>query len=140
MLVSVTRLRVRSWRYLPGFFIAAIRAALQARRAEGSLAVSLLAEARHAFWTYTLWSDEAAMRAYVMSGAHGAIMPRLLEWCDEAAVGRWITDSAQQPSWHEVWERIRREGRASRVKHPSEAHSRFDFPPPKVGRGELRFK
>ncbi len=59
-LVSITRLRVRSWTYLPASFIAALRSALQARRAEGNLAVSVLAEAYKTFWTRTLWTDEAA--------------------------------------------------------------------------------
>ena len=34
--VSITRLRVRSWRYLPGFLIQSFRAARQAKRATGS--------------------------------------------------------------------------------------------------------
>ena len=88
--VSITRLRVRSWRYLPAFFVAALRSALQARRAKGNLAVGMLREARNTFWTRSLWTDEAAMRAFMVSGAHRMIMPRLLEWCDEASVAGWL--------------------------------------------------
>jgi heme-degrading monooxygenase HmoA len=84
--VSITRLRVRSWRYLPGFFVAALRSRWQARNASGNLAVSVLRETDNTFWTRSLWVDEAAMKAFMASGAHRAIMPRLLEWCDEASV------------------------------------------------------
>jgi heme-degrading monooxygenase HmoA len=139
--VSITRLRVRSWKYLPFFFVAAFRSALQARRAKGNLAVSILREAHNTFWTRSLWTDEAAMRSFMMSGAHRTIMPHLLEWCDEASVAHWTQDSAQKPTWEEVYQRMQREGRASRVKHPSEAHRRFEIPAPEVRRtGELRFK
>ena len=139
--VSITRLRVRSWRYLPAFFVAALRSALQARRAKGNLAVGMLREARNTFWTRSLWTDEAAMTAFMVSGAHRMIMPRLLEWCDEASVARWTQDPAQQPTWEEVHRRMQRDGRASKVNHPSKAHRRFDLPAPRVRRsGELRFR
>jgi hypothetical protein len=140
-LISITRLRVRPWRYLPAFLIAALRSALQARRARGNLAVSVLKEARNTFWTRSLWTDEAAMKNFMVSGAHRTIMPHLLEWCDEASVAHWTQDSAQQPTWEEVYQRMRRDGRVSKVNHPSEAHRRFEIPAPKVRRnGELRFK
>ena len=136
-LISITRLRVRSWRYLPAFLIAALRSALQARRARGNLAVSVLKEARNTFWTRSLWTDEAAMKNFMVSGAHRTIMPHLLEWCDEASVARWTQDSAQQPTWEEVYQRMQRDGRISKVNHPSEAHRRFEIPAPKVRRNVL---
>jgi heme-degrading monooxygenase HmoA len=71
--VSITRLRVRSYRYLPGFLIQSFRAARQARRAAGSLAVSVLRDADRAFWTRTAWRDEAATRAFMRSGVHRRI-------------------------------------------------------------------
>jgi hypothetical protein len=114
---------------------------LQARRAKGNLAVSILREAHNTFWTRSLWSDEAAMKSFMVSGAHRTIMPKLLEWCDEASVARWTQDFAQKPTWQEVHQRMQRDGRASRVNHPSEAHRRFDLPAPQVRRsGELRFR
>ncbi len=139
--VSITRLRVRSWKYLPAFFVATLRSALQARGAKGNLAIGILRDARNTFWTRTLWIDEAAMTAFIMSGAHRTVMPRLLEWCDEASVARWTQDSAQEPAWEEAHRRMQCYGRASKVNHPSEAHRRFDLPAPKVRRsGELRLR
>ena len=84
---------MRALRYLPAFSFNALRAARQAKTAPGNLAVSLLADSNFAFWTRTLWNDQDAMRAFMLSGAHRRMMPRLLNWCDEAAVAHWTQDS-----------------------------------------------
>ena len=140
-LVSITRLRVRSWRYLPAFFFAALRSAFQARRAQDNLAVTILREAHNTFWTRSLWANEAAMKSFMVSGVHRKIMPKLLNWCDEASVARWNQDVSQEPPWDEVHLRMQRDGRASRVNHPSEAHRRFHIPALEMKRSkELRFR
>jgi hypothetical protein len=130
--VSVTRLRVRSWHYLPGFLIQSLRALLQAKFACGNVAASVLRDAHFAFWTRTIWTDEAAMRAFMLSGIHKRIMPRLLEWCDEAAVVHWVQDDARAPSWSEAHRRLQAGGRPSRVKFPSDAQRRFEIPEPRL--------
>jgi hypothetical protein len=137
--VSITRLRVRSFRYLPVFLIGAFRSARQAKNAPGNLAVSLLSDSNFTFWTRTLWSDERSMRAFMLVGAHRRIMPRLLQWCDEAAVAHWLQESPEAPSWQEAYRRLQQEGRASKVDHPSAAQLRFEIPPPKTTR-ELKLK
>jgi heme-degrading monooxygenase HmoA len=71
--VSITRLRVRRWRYLPQFLFQSIRAVRQANRAAGSLAVSVLRDADRAFWSRTVWRDEEAMRSFMQSGVHRRI-------------------------------------------------------------------
>jgi hypothetical protein len=97
----------------------------------------VLKEARNTFWTRSLWTDEAAMKNFMVSGVHRTIMPHLLEWCDEASVAHWTQDSAQQPTWEEVYQRMQRDGRISKVNHLSEAHRRFEIPAPKVRRNVL---
>ena len=134
-LVSVTRLRVRSRRYVPGFLIQSLRSALQAKRAAGNLAVSVLRDAERAFWTRTVWLDEAAMRSFMQSGVHRRV--RLPEWCDEAALVHWVQDTDQPPSWAEAHRRLQREGRRSRVSHPSEAHRRFEIREPRTSSGPV---
>jgi heme-degrading monooxygenase HmoA len=133
--VSVTRLRVRALRYLPAFSFNALRAARQAKTAPGNLAVSLLADSNFAFWTRTLWNDQDAMRAFMLSGAHRRMMPRLLNWCDEAAVAHWTQDSLETPSWQEVHGRMQTQGRRSNVNHSSEAQQRFEIPLPRTTTG-----
>jgi heme-degrading monooxygenase HmoA len=131
--VSITRLRVRRWRYLPGFLIQSIRAARQAKRAPGSLSVSVLRDADRAFWTRTMWRDEAAMRSFMRSGVHRRIMARLPEWCDEAALVHWVQDGEAAPSWTEAHRRLQEEGRRSRVNHPTEAQRQFEIREPRTG-------
>ena len=137
--VSITRLRVRSWRYLPAFLVNAYRAARQAKRARGNLAISLLRDADFAFWTRTIWTDETEMRAFMLSGVHRRIMSRLPVWCDEAAVAHWLQDDLEPPSWPEACRRLRQDGRPSMVKYPSEAQRRFELPEPRTT-AELRLK
>jgi hypothetical protein len=82
-----------------------------------------------------VWSDEAAMRAFMRSGAHRSVMPRLLEWCDEAALVHWTGDAPGPPSWAAAHQRLQHEGRRSKVNHPSPAQLRFTIPPPNVPAG-----
>jgi Domain of unknown function (DUF3291) len=128
--VSVTRLRIRTWRFLPGFLIQAMRSSRQARSAEGNLGSKLLAEAHLTFWTLTAWIDEAALRKFMLGGARGRGMRKLLTWCDEAAVVRWIQDDSELPPWEEAHRRLQEEGRRSKVTHPSPAHQAFRIPAP----------
>jgi Domain of unknown function (DUF3291) len=137
--VSITRLRVRSFRYLPAFLIGAFRSARQAKNAPGNLAVSLLSDSNFTFWTRTLWNDERSMRAFMLADAHRRVMPRLLQWCDEAAVAHWLQEAPEPPSWQEAYRRLQQEGRASKVDYPSAAQSRFEIPPPKTAR-KLKLK
>lgn len=139
--VSVTRLRVRSWVYLPGFVLMSLRIVRQAKRASGNLAVKLFQDRRNAFWTCTCWESEAEMKAFMLAKPHGPTMRKLLEWCDEAALVHWSQASTELPSWSEAHRRMQREGRTSKVNHPSEAHKSFAIaPPPANAKGELRFK
>jgi hypothetical protein len=140
-IVSITRLRVRSWRYLPAFSFQTLRIALQAARADGSLEVRMLRDRHNTFWTGTSWSSEASMKAFMLAPPHGPTMRRLLEWCDEAALVHWTEAEAQLPSWLEAHRRIQQEGRPSKVRHPSAAHTAHAFPLPRESRRrELRFK
>src|SRR5260370_27682075 len=130
--VPIARLRVRSGRYLPAFLIQSVRAVRQARHAVGNLGVSVLRDANLAFWTRTMWTDEAAMRSFMRSGAHRRVMPRLVEWCDEASVAHWLQEVLEPPSWLEAHPRLQRQGRRSRVNHPSHAHRPFELPAPRM--------
>jgi hypothetical protein len=139
--ISVTRLRLRSWVYLPPFIVQAFRAIRQAANAEGNLAVATLRDRRNTFWTTTSWSSEDSMKAFMRSGAHAAAMKKLLNWCDEATLAHWTQDDANLPTWDQAHARIQREGRQSKVNYPSAAHTANRIPPPVSGRNrETRAK
>jgi heme-degrading monooxygenase HmoA len=129
--VALTRLRVRSTRYLPQFLWFAGRAWVQARRARGSLGVRLLRDTATVFWTASLWRDEACMRAFMLRGPHAKAMPRLRVWCDEASVAHWSQEEALLPDWQQAHRRMIEVGRRSRVDHPSPAHIAFEIPQPR---------
>ena len=128
--VSVTRLRVRSWRYLLPFIVFAVRSSRQAKTAEGNLGVTLLRDANLVFWTSTLWTTEDTMKSFMLSGPHRQAMPRLLDWCDEAALVHWPQPETQLPDWQEAHRRLQSEGRRSKVRHPSPAHEKYEIPKP----------
>ena len=129
-LVSVTRLHVRSWRYLLPFFVFTFRSYRQAKNAEGNLGGSLLHDHHNAFWTRTVWTSEEVMRSFMVSGPHGRAMRRLLEWCDEAALVHWSQEGDELPDWNEADRRLLQEGRRSKVNHPSRAHEGYFIPKP----------
>ncbi|MGB7284033.1 MAG: DUF3291 domain-containing protein [Candidatus Acidiferrum sp.] len=139
--LSVTRLRVRSWRFFPPFLLYALRSARQAGRAEGNLAVKLLKDRNRIFWTVTLWASEADIKKFMISGVHGRAMRKLLHWCDEAALAHWPQEASALPSWVEAHSRLQSDGRPSKVNHPSPAHIAHRFPQPHAGLGsEINFK
>jgi hypothetical protein len=123
------------------FLIQSFRAAQQAKSAEGNLAVALLRQPQNTYWTRTVWTSEAAMKAFMLAGAHRGAMRRLLNWCDEAALVHWTQDSQRPPHWPESCDKMQTLGRTSKVNHPSEDQRAFRIPALKMPiRGETRLK
>jgi len=129
-IVSITRLRVRSWLYLAPFLFYALRSSRQAKHSPGNLAVSLLRDADLTFWTCTVWTTESTMKDFILAGVHRKAMRKLLEWCDEAALVCWEQESDREPSWDEAHRNLQAQGRPSKVNHPSPAHESFKIRPP----------
>ena len=138
--ISVTRLRVRSFGYLPQFAWQALKSARQAERASGFLGGRLLRNARNAFWTLTAWEDETAMKTYRSAGVHRSVMPKLLNWCDEAAVVHWEQQTLELPSWQDAHRRMVKEGKPSKVNNPSLAQASNHIPAPEPSRIERTLK
>jgi hypothetical protein len=119
----------------------ALRSAWQAKAADGSVGVAILGEAHRTYWTRTVWTDESAMRGFIRGRPHRRAMAKISDWCDEAAIVHWIQDSGDPPSWSQAHERMQREGRPTKVEHPTPSQEKFEIRPPEIGFfRELRFK
>lgn len=137
--VSLTRLRVRSVRFLPQFLVYVLRTVRQVRRAPGFSGGAVLADRQWTFWTLTAWSTQEDMRHYMTTGAHKSAMPRLLGWCDEASVAHWDQPEETLPSWEEANQRMRSTGRSSKVRNPSLQHATLTYAAPRTTRsGPIR--
>ena len=124
---SITRLRLRKLSTLPAFMREASAANAQARASAGFLGGAVLIEGRLVAWTRTAWESEAAMKAFRDSGAHREMMPKLVDWCDEAAVAHW--EGEAERDWQAIHARFARELRLSKVRRPTAAHSAKQIAP-----------
>ena len=132
MFASVTRLRVRSIRYLPQFLWYTFLIQRQTESSAGLIGVRLLVDSNHTYWTLTAWQDERAMKAFRGAAAHAKAMKKLPEWCDEAAYSHWLEDAERLPEWGEAYERLLAAPKISRVLHPSAAHQNAEFRKPNL--------
>ena len=132
MFVSITRLRIRSVRFLPFFFLHAFRSLQQVKKAPGFLGGELLSDRSRTFWTMTNWDSQENMRRFMTEGAHRTAMVHLLHWCDEASVVHWDQPEDVLPKWDEADRRMRESGRASKVNFPSSSHASLSYQPPRL--------
>ena len=131
MIISVTRLRLRSLRFLLPFIVYSFRSMRQVNRSPGNIAADAMRDQHGGFWTRSVWRDVESMRAFMTSRAHRQAMPKLLDWCDEAALVHWEQDTPALPEWDEAHRRLVTQGRRSKVRHPSPAHETLDVPVPR---------
>jgi hypothetical protein len=130
--VSLTRLRLRSFRFVPVFVIYMLRSLRQVKKANGFQHGALLADRRWTFWTMTAWDTQDSMRQFMTAGAHKAAMPHLLHWCDEASVAHWNQAETTLPPWPEADRRMRTDGRVTKVLNPSPQHATLSYDPPRT--------
>ena len=64
------------------------------------------------------------MREFRAQSPHSKVMPKLANWCDEAAVAHWVQESTDFPDWQSASERLRTTGRLLKVSRPSEQQKR----------------
>lgn len=129
--VSVTRLRIRSVRFLPALLLHSARTIWQVERAPGFQGGALVADRSRAFWTMTAWDSHDSMTSFLNGGPHRVAMPRVSDWCDEASVVHWEQPGEALPSWYEADGRMRREGRPTAVRHPSPHHQALTYREPR---------
>jgi Domain of unknown function (DUF3291) len=118
-IVCVTRLRLRSIRFLPSVYWATRKLQRSLEKAPGFVMGKLLADRNLAFWTMSVWEDIDSMRAFRSSRAHTAVMPNAARWCDEASVVHWETQAEKLPDWDEAHRRMSESGKPSPLRFPS---------------------
>lgn len=129
--ISITRLHVRSWRFLPDLVLHSARITRQTRVAPGNLGMETLRESGMTFWIKSAWRDEASLSAFRNASAWKALMQQLERLCDEAATLQWEQETPRMPFWEDIGRRMQREGQLIPVKHPSEAQGAGRIPPMK---------
>ena len=121
-IVSVTRLHLRSLRFLPAFAWRTWSIGRQTRASAGFIQGRFANEWPYAFWTITAWQNLEAMHRFRDTGVHRSAMRTLLEWCDEAAFVHWDSNDAALPTVNDAHARLTSSGRTSKVNHPSASH------------------
>jgi hypothetical protein len=120
--VSVTRLHLASSFSFPAFLFYALSSSRQASRSAGFRGGWLGRDAESGFWTVTVWDNADAMRAYRNSGIHLRAMPKLVRWCDEAAIAHFEQPGDAAPDPAAAYERMKNAGKLSKVAKPSARH------------------
>jgi len=129
-IVSVTRLRLRSVRFMPHLYWDARRIKQSLKKAPGYLGGKLLVDQRRAYWTITLWDNLESMNAFRYSKVHAEVALLVDKWCDEASVVHWESDDVQFPSWKEAHRRMTETGKLTPLTFPSADHQAHKFREP----------
>lgn len=102
-----TYLPLRRFRDIPAFLGMSGRVERLLHRSPGLLRYGVRAALfQRRFWTYSVWTDDAAVRAFVPAEPHATAMKRLAEWgARGSGFVRWrSTDHAV--TWEEVFRRL----------------------------------
>jgi hypothetical protein len=80
----------------------------QLKKSPGIVAYSLAVDfLRRHFWTYTVWSDQAAVPAFTKSAPHSVAVERFRDWAGEGAA--FVEWESVEPklNWEEAFERLK---------------------------------
>lgn len=139
MLLSITRLKLRSWLQIPRFLSYSSGSIRQASQSAGLISGKTVFEKGSAFWTLTLWQDQAAMQQFMGSGAHLRAMPKLRDWCQEACVTHLPWSDSTLPNPEQALSLLKERGKFSVLKKPSPLHKEGKLPEKLVIRYEGSF-
>ena len=125
MIVSTTRLRLRSYRYLLPFGWQVFQVYRQVKKSSGNRGIKLLKSRGLTFWTCTLWQDRQALMTFSHNGTHDQGSSNLQIWCDEAAHGHW--PGSELPSWKQAAAGLVEHGRLNELTYPSARQQAGEF-------------
>jgi Domain of unknown function (DUF3291) len=130
--LAMTRLKLKSPRYLIPFWLHTEQVVKQMRASEGFVTGKLMGTLNLSMWTMTLWTSEEALRAFYLSGAHQNVMGKLSEWSSEAVAGHLAVETHQLPSWFEVRTTLCKIGCFAKLAEPSIDHNNGAIENPKI--------
>jgi hypothetical protein len=98
VLFLASRLRLRSARHIPGFFLSAFEIRRQVRRSPGAVGVSLLAQPlRKTFWTLSAWTDQGALDTFVRTDPHLGVITRYHRRLVDSEFATWTASTTSLP-------------------------------------------
>src|SRR2546430_17055789 len=118
-IVSVTRLHLRSLRFLPVFSWYTFTTTRQAKQTPGNLGVKVRKTNGLEFWTLTIWRTIEAMKKFMFASPHKEAMQKLPYWCDEASFTEWEQSGTEWASWEQAAQKLSAIGRLAKVLYPS---------------------
>ncbi|MBD2695161.1 hypothetical protein [Anabaena catenula] len=130
--LSITRLKLRSYSYLMTFLVQNEQVLKQIRQSEGFIKGKEMATVDLSMWTSTLWASEKLLKAFYLSGSHRQVMPKLNVWTSEAVSGHRESNTLELPSWYEVRDELDSIGHFIKLSHPSLNHQQQIIPVPRV--------
>lgn len=130
--LSMTRLKLKSARYVIPFLVYNERVVKQIRTSEGFLKGKLLATPTLSMWTTTLWASQEALKAFYLNGTHRIAMAKLNEWSSEAASAHQQVDINELPSWGYISTQLCKIGHFTALKEPSLEHEHRTILSPRV--------
>ncbi len=95
MIVSITRLHLRSVRSLPAFTRLTLQAHRQIHKTPGLLRTSYRKEGLLTYWTLSIWESEEQLRTFRNNGAHLEAMKRSRQLADELQYIRFSTETVK---------------------------------------------
>lgn len=100
--VSITGLKLKSLFHSPRFWWLAIRSMRQAMQASGNISASAqtINGIHH---TLTVWKDEAAMRTYLVQGAHLQAMKAFRGIATGKTIGFFAETPPDWSEVHQIW-------------------------------------
>lgn len=104
MVVSITRLRLKSIFAWPAFAWWTFRVQRQAHRAPGVLFVGTRSLGGGFYATMTAWNDETSLDRFQSSGAHGAVIRRASKLVDYLQSTRFEAETL--PEWEHALRRL----------------------------------
>lgn len=128
----MTRLKLRSPKYLIPYLIQSEQIITQIVVSQGFLKGKILATLGLSMWTATLWSDRDASYAFHLRGKHQNSMPLFRDWAEEAVLGVQTISSEQLPSWSHIAKKLEEIGHFYRLDRCSENHLNQIIPTPKI--------